>query len=197
MEPMRSSRGPARLVEETAADDVLLALARASLAHGLRYGTPLTVYPRDLEPAHRRDAACFVTLRRAGALRGCVGVLEPRAPLGVAVAETAFRAAFEDPRFEPLRAEELIDLDVHISILGPRERLAVRSEEELLRVLRPGVDGLVLDAECRTGTLLPAVWAELPDARSFVGALKGKIGLPEDAWSPAWRCERFAVRELG
>lgn len=195
---MRSSSVPAAPVAEaSAADDQLLVLARASVAHGLRYARPLTVDPRDLDPALRREAACFVTLRRDGALRGCVGVLEPRSPLAVAAAENAFRSAFEDPRFEPLRADELADLDVHISILGPREPLPARSETELLRWLRPRVDGLVLEAGGRQGTLLPAVWRELPDARSFVRALKRKIGLPEDAWSPAWRCERFAVRELG
>jgi AmmeMemoRadiSam system protein A len=165
------------------ADEQLLALARASVAHGLGHGTPLAVDPGALAPPLREALACFVTLRRGGELRGCVGHLEACLPLAVAVAENAFRAAFEDTRFAPLREEE--------------EPLPVGSEEDLLRALRPRVDGLVLHTGTRAATFLPAVWDQLPEASSFVRALKRKIGLPEDAWAPGWRCERFTAREVG
>jgi AmmeMemoRadiSam system protein A len=179
------------------ADEQLLALARASVAHGLGHGTPLAVDPGALAPPLREALACFVTLRRGGELRGCVGHLEACLPLAVAVAENAFRAAFEDTRFAPLREEELADLEVHVSVLSPTEPLPVGSEEDLLRALRPRVDGLVLHTGTRAATFLPAVWDQLPEASSFVRALKRKIGLPEDAWAPGWRCERFTAREVG
>jgi AmmeMemoRadiSam system protein A len=179
------------------ADEQLLALARASVAHGLRHGTPLAVDPGALAPPLRQALACFVTLRRDGELRGCVGNLEACSPLAVAAAQNAFRAAFKDTRFAPLREEELSDLEVHVSVLSPPEPLPVGSEEELLRALRPRVDGLVLRTDTGAGTFLPAVWDQLPEASSFVRALKRKIGLPEDAWAPSWCCERFTAREVG
>ena len=199
MVPMRCSEPSVGGVLDAAlgADEQLLALARASVAHGLRHGIPLAVDPRDLAPLLRRELACFVTLRRGGKLRGCVGSLEACSSLAAAAVDSAFRAAFEDPRFEPLREEELSDLEVHVSVLSPLEPLPVGSEEDLLRALRPRVDGLVLRTGTSAATLLPAVWDQLPVASSFVRALKRKIGLPEDTWASSWRCERFTAREIG
>jgi hypothetical protein len=113
----------------------LLDVARASVACGLREGCALEVDPAEYTASLRALRACFVTLRIAGELRGCTGRLEPEFPLVVDVARNAYRSAFGDPRFAPLRADELSDLDYHISVLGPREPLPADSERDLLEKL--------------------------------------------------------------
>lgn len=203
MGPMRCSEAPEPRAASVApgerlrADRELLAIARASVEHGLSHGTALPVDPRAVAPALLEERPCFVTLRRDGLLRGCVGSLEARATLAAEAACNAFRAAFEDPRFDPLQPEELAHLEIHVSVLSPLEKLAVHSEAELLRALRPGVDGIVLSAGASVATLLPAVWAEIGESRAFVRALKRKAGLLDEVWSPSWRCQRFTAREVG
>jgi AmmeMemoRadiSam system protein A len=141
----------------------------------------------------RRSAATFVTLRRHGRLRGCVGTLTGGEAVAAAVAERARAAAFEDPRFEPLGAEELADLDVSVSVLSPLHRVAVSNYDELLHVVRRGVDGLLVEADGRRGTLLPSVWDEIPDVREFVAALWNKAGLTPGSWPRGIRVSRYTA----
>ena len=189
---------PGPLPEATASDPLeqLPGLARASVEHGLQHGTPLPVRPEDWPEELRRKAASFVTLRRRGALRGCVGSLEPHRPLVVDVAENAYKAAFCDTRFAPLERHELGDLEVHVSVLGPLEHLDVRSEAELLARLRPGIDGLVLCEGPRRATFLPAVWESLSSPEAFLRALEEKAGLAGRPWSSKREAYRYSVREL-
>jgi hypothetical protein len=180
-----------------AADRTLVDVARASIERGLREGKPLIVDAARFDPPLRRAGASFVTLKRDGQLRGCVGSLEETRALVVDVAGNAFAAAFRDARFHPVTAEEWAALDLHISLLGPREPLAVASEDELLAALRPGEDGLVLADGARRATFLPAVWEQLAEPREFVAHLKRKAGFAADHWSATLRCWRYAVREIG
>lgn len=174
----------------------LLGLARRSIEHGLEQGEPLAVDATAVPSALRRSAPCFITLRSPdGALRGCLGSLEPE-PLARSVAEHAFRSAFEDPRFEPLRPEELAGLHIGVSILGPHEPLEVDSQQALCRVLRPGRDGLILEDGPHRATFLPTVWDELPEPRAFVAALLRKAGLAPDHWSDRMRAWRYESRTL-
>lgn len=176
----------------------LLALARASVEHGLRHGGPLPVDAAALPEPLGERAASFVTLRRGdGELRGCIGELEARGPLAESVARNAFGAAFRDPRFDPVAGDELDDLAVHVSVLGPLEPLAAGSESELLAALRPGRDGLLIDDGVRRATFLPAVWSSLPDPRQFLLELARKAGLPEHAWPATLRAWRYTAVELG
>lgn len=174
----------------------LLALARSSLGHGLREGCAAPVSLAEQPARLCAPGASFVTLLDAGALRGCIGSLEPTRALAVDVAENAFAAGFRDPRFPPVAAGELPALHVHVSVLGPPEPLPCRSEAELLARLRPGVDGLVLLDAGRRGTFLPSVWESLAEPRAFVRALRQKAGLPPDDWSPTTRAWRYSVQEF-
>ncbi len=149
------------------------------------------------DPTLRAPGAGFVTLERAGVLRGCVGSLEAIRPLVVDVAENAFAAAFRDPRFPPLREEERGDLRIHLTLLGPLVPVAAFSEEELVAALRPGRDGLVLQLGARRATYLPAVWDELRDPREFLLQLRRKAGIPEGGWPPGLLAWRYEVEELG
>lgn len=142
--------------------------------------------------------ACFVTLRSAGSLRGCIGSVRAYRPLVEDVAWNTRSAALQDPRFSPVVAEELEDIEIEVSVMSEPEQLDVRSESQLLEVLRPGVDGLILEYEGHRGTFLPAVWRELADPNEFVRRLKLKAGLSADFWSEeirVWRYSTTSYRE--
>ena len=175
----------------------LLRIARESIAHGIAKGSPAPVRAADFPAPLRVVRATFVTLEIRGQLRGCIGTLAARLPVVEDVAEHAYEAAFEDPRFPPVSRSETGNLELHISVLTPPEAMAVRDEEDLLRQLRPGVDGLILGEGSRRATFLPAVWDDLPDAREFVRHLKMKAGLGADYWSPRMRAERYAAELIG
>lgn len=194
MGPMPSAE-PERLAEEERA--VLLQVARASVAHGLRTGAPLAVRAGDYAPGLRLVRASFVTLHARGDLRGCIGHLEAVQPLVEDVAENAFSAAFRDPRFPPLRPAELGGLRIHISVLTPPEPLPCASEADLLAQLRSGQDGLILEAGARRGTFLPSVWESLPRAREFLHHLKLKAGLPTDHWPAGLKVYRYETESFG
>jgi len=173
-----------------------LHLARASIAHGLSDLCPLPVNPEEHPPALRAHRAAFVTLKADGLLRGCIGHLQAVQPLVRDVAENAFAAAFRDPRFPPLTASELGDIQIEISVLGPPVPLVFGSEAELVALLEPGRDGLILEAGPARGTFLPAVWESLPDPRAFVRELKRKAGLDRDFWSDALRVSRYRTESF-
>lgn len=175
----------------------LIDLARRSIHHGLEQGRALPVDLETWPEVLRVPAATFVTLKREGRLRGCIGSLEARQPLVRDVADHAFAAAFRDPRFPPLEPGEFDDLDISISILGEPEPLHVESEAELLAKLRPGVDGLILEEGWRRATFLPSVWESLPEPRDFLVNLKLKAGIAPEHWSDDMRCSRYEVREIG
>lgn len=182
----------------------LLELAREAIrsrlageAPVLPHGLPGSIAWASLPPALRAPGAAFVTLHRAGELRGCIGSLEARRPLAEDVAANARAAAFEDPRFPPLAAWELAGLSIHLAIVGPSVPLPAESEAELLATLRPGHDGLVLADGPFRATFLPAVWESLPDPRDFLAHLKHKAGLPRDYWSPTLRFRRYSVEAIG
>lgn len=172
---------------------ILREVAFGSIRHGVQLGCPVAIEPRDYPAALLAPGASFVTLHRHGDLRGCIGSLTAYRPLVADVAENAFAAAFRDPRFAPLRADELADLDLHISVLSAPQALTFRDEADLLRQLRPGVDGLILTADGHRGTFLPSVWESLPRPEQFLSQLKRKAGLPADYWSPALRVQRYTT----
>lgn len=126
--------------------------------------------------------ATFVTLKKNGQLRGCIGCLSSFEPLEKNVASNAVSAAFHDHRFSPVRIEELDDIHIDISILTPAEKLPFTDSDELLKRLQPGVDGVILKAGTKWATFLPQVWEQLPTAELFLSHLCSKAGLPGDYW---------------
>lgn len=175
----------------------LLALARASIAHGLAHGRPSPVNPADFPVNLIQPAATFVTLELSGRLRGCIGRLEAARSLAEDVAENAYAAAFLDSRFPPVTAAESTGLTLHISVLSPPEPLYFKSEADLIAQLRPGIDGLILSDAGRRGTFLPSVWEELPDPAEFLRHLKRKAGLPADYWSTTLKIQRYTTEMFG
>ncbi len=119
----------------------------------------------------------FVTLTKGGDLRGCIGFIEPVAPLGQAVIRAAIYAATEDPRFPPVRPAELRDLKFEISVLTPVREISDPREVTV------GRHGLIIARDGLKGVLLPQVPVENKwDRETFLEQASLKAGLPRDAW---------------
>jgi AmmeMemoRadiSam system protein A len=168
----------------------LLGVARAAIRHRLGLGPP-PVVPESGALGERRGA--FVTLHRGGELRGCIGRFDTPGSLARTVADMATAAAFEDPRFPPLRPEEVDDLDLHVSALGPRRLLPDPTQ------VRIGEHGLAVQQGWHRGVLLPVVALEHGwDAPTFLKHACLKAGLPPDAWlDPSTTIEVFDAEEFG
>lgn len=177
-------------------EQTLLVLAGNVIAAGAR-GQRDAVAPENYSPALRDAGAAFVTLHQTGQLRGCIGSLEARQALVLDVADNAWAAAFRDPRFPPVTSDDIAELDIHISVLSPATPMQFESEADLLAQVRPGVDGLVLEASGRRGTFLPSVWEQLPRPEEFLQHLKLKAGLPADYWSATLRISRYTTHSFG
>ncbi|MBF0269697.1 MAG: AmmeMemoRadiSam system protein A [Alphaproteobacteria bacterium] len=175
---------------------VLIDLAKRSIEQGLNEGRfkdiDLAGLPHELE----QPGAVFVTLKKSGDLRGCIGSPMAWRPLGQDVVENAYKAAFEDPRFPPLTKAEWGVVNLSVSILTPPVRMDIENEADLLTQLRPGVDGLIIEDAGRRALFLPAVWEALPDPKSFLAHLKVKAGLPSTHWSPGFKASRFEAVEV-
>ncbi len=178
----------------------LLKVARSAIVQGLAYaGAPPELSAAGTSAPLHAAGASFVTLKRHGELRGCIGSLEAVRPLIEDVAHNARAAAFRDPRFTPLTADELADLEIGITLIGAAEPITFRDERDLLAQLEPGVDGLIIEQGRRRATFLPQVWQTLPDARDFLRALKQKAGISPDAWPEglrAWRYRAWSFEEV-
>jgi AmmeMemoRadiSam system protein A len=176
--------------------NVLLDTARSSIQHGLESGKALAVNSADYPDELQAERACFVTLQIAGELRGCIGHLQAVQPLIRDVAENAWAAAFQDPRFAPLSQAEFPRLEIHISILSPPLAMSFTSQQDLLAQIRPGIDGLILEDGYRRGTFLPSVWESLPEVSDFLAHLKLKAGLPASYWSDSIRVSRYTSESI-
>ena len=172
----------------------LLALARAAIADGSHMNDAIDLGA--LPAALQRERAVFVTLMLSNALRGCIGSLVASEPLAHAVANAARGAAHHDPRFPPLRVEEVAAMRIEISVLSELEHVAADSRAALLGILRPGVDGLLLEDGHYRSTFLPKVWSQLPDAGDFLSQLLTKAGLSPDHWSPSLRVHRYTTSDF-
>ena len=161
---------------------ILLGLARHSLVAAVNH-FPLPVL--DLTALSERlgqAGASFVTLTKAGDLRGCLGALEPSLPLAEDVSEHAAAAALQDYRFPPVQPEELDQIEIEISRLTAPTPLDYQNAADLLRLLRPGIDGVVLQDGLHRATFLPQVWEKIPDPAQFLDHLCDKMGSSFDLW---------------
>jgi uncharacterized protein len=175
----------------------LLAVAARAIGAGAKDGQrsvlPLSTY----NAALLAPGASFITLQRAGRLRGCIGKLTPILPLVEDVHENAYRTAFEDPRFPAVTADELSELELEISILTPPVPREVSSRALLLELLTRERPGLVISDRDRRATFLPKVWDSIPDAEQFLVTLALKAGLPADHWSDTVRIETYTTDIFG
>lgn len=170
----------------------LLTLARESIA-AVFAGKRPELIAGDFDADLRRPAGAFVTLTENEELRGCIGSIEPVAPLYLAVSQSAVNAAFRDPRFEALRAEELPVVHIEISVMGPIEKVTDVNDIEV------GRDGLIIRRGGSAGLLLPQVATEYGwDRETFLQQTCYKAGLPRNSWREAGTSiEKFAAEVFG
>jgi len=163
----------------------ILELARQAVEGAVRQRRLLEEIPK----AEIFDERCgvFVTLSVAGKLRGCIGVIEAKAPLGESIVRCAAESALEDPRFSPMQPEELSGLEIEISLLSSLERI----QPEQVEI---GKHGLLVEQGYRRGLLLPQVAVEHHlDREQFLRETCYKAGLPRDAWeAPETRIYGFS-----
>jgi AmmeMemoRadiSam system protein A len=161
---------------------MLLKLARRAIEAAIQ-GQPFPELDAGNLPARLLEpGVSFVTLTRSGELRGCIGALEPRVSLAEDVQEHAVAAAFQDYRFHPVQAEELPSIEIEISRLTPQSKLEYDHPDELLKLLRPGIDGVVIHYGMYRATFLPQVWEKLPAPEMFLNHLCQKMGAPGNLW---------------
>lgn len=176
---------------------ILLDLARASILDAVGAVPALEPASAEMPAPLGQPGASFVTLSIEGRLRGCIGSIVPARALASDVWGNARRTAMEDPRFEPLSVPETTAARLEISVLGPLEEVRVEDEAELLCVLRPGVDGLLMTWGQHRATFLPKVWDSLARPEDFLRQLKRKMGLPDDFWHEAMAISRYDTTEFG
>jgi len=171
------------------AGETLLSIARNAIESSLS-GKSRNTWPA---PWLGQTGASFVTLTKDGALRGCIGSLEPARALSDDVAENALGAAFRDPRFPAMTAAEWPQCRVEVSLLSTPKPLRFADEADLLSQVRAGEDGLILEGEGKRGTFLPQVWEGIPDKGIFVKELLKKAGLPADTRLTRCKVSRYRV----
>ncbi|WP_201352386.1 AmmeMemoRadiSam system protein A [Hydrogenimonas urashimensis] len=177
--------------------ELLLKIARQSIASA--FGLAPEVDKEALVaryPELAREQATFVTLTINGGLRGCIGSIVPHRRLIDDLVANARAAAFEDPRFSPLKAEEFENVDIEVSLLSVPQPLEYTDIEDLRQKIRPEVDGVILQLDGRQATFLPQVWEDLNDFDLFFAHLCLKAGLPQNclAYHPTiftYQVEKF------
>ncbi|MEQ8428542.1 MAG: AmmeMemoRadiSam system protein B [Gammaproteobacteria bacterium] len=173
--------------------DIVFDVMRHSIKQGLHGNKAVQPDINDYTAPLTGRYAMFVTLKLNKQLRGCIGNTEADRPLIEAAAYYAHAAAFSDPRFPALREEEFANIEISLSILTPATRLEFSDEQELVKQLRPGIDGLIIESNTRRATFLPAVWESITEPARFLSELKQKAGIaadepPEQAWRYTAEC---------
>jgi len=180
------------------ADEGARAVRRARDALVAALGAPPDRGPAEegeLPPVFAEPRGVFVTLRRypGGDLRGCIGFPLPVLPLERAVREAAVAAATEDPRFPRVRAAELPSLTIEVSVLTVPVPIRASRPEEIVRAVKVGRDGLIVDGYGTSGLLLPQVAPEQGwSAEELLEGTCEKAGLP----SRAWRDPKVTIRRF-
>ena len=153
----------------------LLKLARETINRFLR--VKMVPLPRLSTPMRRERQGVFVTLKKKGDLRGCIGRMIPDRPLAELVVAMALESAFEDLRFKPVTLQELPDLEIEISVLTPMKRVSGQAD------IIVGRDGVMLQKGGISAVFLPQVATEQGwEKDEMLAHLSMKAGLPADAW---------------
>jgi AmmeMemoRadiSam system protein A len=173
----------------------LLTAAAETIGRTLADGGRVLPEPPD-DPALAQAAATFVTLERGEALLGCIGSLTATEALLSNVARNAWSAAFADPRMPSVNGDDFAVMTIKISVLSPLTPMRAHSWRDVHRAVRPGRDGLLVEAGGHRATLLPSVWDRLPDPADFLDVLWHKAGLRPRDWLPQTRVRRYTTEEM-
>jgi hypothetical protein len=162
--------------------EILVRTARSAVTEYLKTKKRLTLL-EDFKSKFSYNSGVFVTLNKAEDLRGCIGFPTPERKLYQSLVDVAIASATEDPRFPPVRYEELSDISFEITVLTPPEEISVENTLEYPTKIRVGRDGLIVRWEFGAGLLLPQVpveygWSE----EEFLNHTCEKAGAPQDCW---------------
>ena len=164
---------------------ILLKLARKTISEelGIESKQEQILPVSDLEDKElQRRSGTFVTLKINDQLRGCIGNLNASGPITEGVKQNAINAAFNDFRFSPLTAKEFDKIEIEISILSEPKPLEYINSNDLIKKLRPNVDGVIIRKGHASATFLPQVWEQLSRPEDFLSHLCNKAGLSSDSW---------------
>ena len=176
---------------------LLLETARNAIWKELNKEEKLPLVVDEYSPMLQEKGACFITLKKKGVLRGCVGSIEVVQPLIRDVRDRAVAAAFQDYRFPPLTLPEFDEIRIEISRLTQPCILNYEDAEDLINKLRPQIDGVILRYQTRRATFLPQVWEQLPSPELFLNRLCIKMGLDQSAWrSVKLQVETYQVEKF-
>ena len=183
-DPNASDSGPAAWVDTygPAERKFLMTLARKTLLQTAKGQAPPKINTTEIPAQLLEPKACFLTLKKSGQLRGCIGGFFPKQPLYQEVVEMTVSAAAKDPRFKPVKLDELDTIEIEISVLTVPKPLAFKSPEDLLAKLRPHIDGVILRKGRMQSTYLPQVWSQMPDKETFLAQLSRKAGMGLTDW---------------
>ncbi|HAU1443457.1 TPA: AmmeMemoRadiSam system protein B, partial [Legionella pneumophila] len=173
--------------------DELKYIAKETIRLQTEENKALTINYNDYNQLLQIRIPTFITLKKNGLLRGCMGSLIAKERLADNVIYNSIRAAIADPRFPQIRPSELKELSLTISLIKPLSPLYFNSEEELKSQLQIGIDGLVLIYGSYQATFLPSVWESVKTKDEFVNHLKLKMGLTENFWSSEMKALRYST----
>jgi AmmeMemoRadiSam system protein A len=179
-----------------AAGEELIDVADRVIVAGLDGRRPVVPDPAAFHVDLQQVLGAFVTLTVSGELNGCIGSMQGEEPLGVSVTRHAWSAAFADPRLPTLRWQDYESLEIEVSVLSELTSIPADSRPQLVNALRPGTDGLLVDAGDKRAVFLPSVWGQLPSAGLFVEHLFRKAGLAPTVWPDDLRAYRFTAQKI-
>jgi len=140
--------------------------------------------------------ATFVTLEIDGNLRGCIGSALANTSILIDLIQNSYKAAFEDPRFTPLTRDEFEKVKISISLLSNPSPMTFKDENDLLKQLRPDIDGLIIQDIGKQALFLPSVWEQKSDKKTFLNSLKEKAGLEKNHFSKKFCAFRFTTNYI-
>lgn len=163
---------------------LLIQLAKAAIIHRLLPDEEKAAPDLSNPPPSwlKEKRGVFVTLHKNGALRGCIGTLEPEKTILESVQENACHAAFDDTRFPPVTLEKLEEIQIEVSLLSVPEKMHYSDAKDLLAQVVPFQHGVIVQKGYHRATFLPQVWEQLPDPESFLTQLCLKARLDAHAW---------------
>ncbi|MBW1673109.1 MAG: AmmeMemoRadiSam system protein A [Deltaproteobacteria bacterium] len=180
----------------------LLGVARETIKNRLGNIEEPQINWKKIPEKFQERLGTFVTVTIEDNLRGCIGHIIPRESLIEGIKENAINAAFKDPRFHPLTKEEFDRIEIEISILTSPQEFSYTGAEDLLKKLRPGIDGVIIKKGFYEATFLPQVWEQLSEKEEFLSHLCLKAGLSPDSWKKeklhvsTYQVQAFEEREL-
>ena len=162
--------------------EIIVKTARAVVTEYLNTGKKINLQ-EDFKSKFAYNSGVFVTLNKKENLRGCIGFPTPVKKLYQSLVDAAIASATEDPRFPPVKYEELNEISFEVTVLTPPKEVKVTNPNEYLDKIKVGRDGLIVKWEFGSGLLLPQVPVEYGwNEEEFLNHTCEKAGAPFDCW---------------